>query len=426
MSLTMNTSRSTARSSSRIGSATRRSSCLPIDSSDTVRIWFWTARTMTSVVVAPSFGISRTAGPPTSAVNGLPAMRRIASLQRMTVPSALRMATPSAIASNVRRQSSLAIFRSCSTCCVRSSERTVATSSGGSIGCARYASAPLSSPSTRRSAEMNVADVCRIGILRSSGSAFSRRQTSRPLMSGSFTSRTTICGRRRASISASRPFAASATTKPACSRIRVTMYRFASSSLTLRMNGRGSDTRRAVLLDDEAGFREDLADAAERHFAVQILLRQNRGRLDGEPLTLVVGEVARRVDDHRDGARGGIELQLVEDFERVHAGKDEVEEDHLRLALARETDAVGARRRLDHLVVRLRQHLRHHVARHLVVVDDEDGVDRAAPPRERRQLAREPLLIERLDHELVGAERARLLLAVGDGDDHDRNVTRLR
>src|SRR3712207_7481156 len=53
------------------------------------------------------------------------------------------------------------------------------------------------------------------------------------------------------------------------------------------------------------------------------------------------------------------------------------------------------------------EQLHQHVARDLVVVDDQDAADRTAPARERGQLAAEPLLIERLDHELVGRSEER-------------------
>jgi hypothetical protein len=83
-------------------------------------------------------------------------------------------------------------------------------------------SAPESWLPISLSSALPVAVMCRIGIRAVAGSDLSRRAISKPEMSGSWMSSSTSCGRSSfIARSASAPFAASITSKPACLSTRL-------------------------------------------------------------------------------------------------------------------------------------------------------------------------------------------------------------
>ncbi len=125
------------------------------------------------------------------------------------------------------RSSSVIIFR-------RVSERTRAISTTSDTGLVRKSSAPASSPRTRSDGESSAVTIT-TGMKCVAGLDFSRRQTSKPSMSGIMTSSRMMSHSARAQIaSASAPLQAVTTSKYSADRR-------ASSSLTLA--GTSSTTR---------------------------------------------------------------------------------------------------------------------------------------------------------------------------------------
>ena len=144
--------------------------------------------------------------------------------------TALRSGASMPISSEVMarmRSSSVIIFS-------RVSERTRAISTTSDTGLVRKSSAPASSPRTR-SAGLSSAVTITTGMKWVAGLDFSRRQTSKPSMSGIMTSSRMMSHSARAQISsASAPLVAVSTSKYSADRR-------ASSSLTLA--GTSSTTR---------------------------------------------------------------------------------------------------------------------------------------------------------------------------------------
>ncbi len=152
---------------------------------------------------------------PASAAGTRPVSPPNARLARRMESSPRRTQTASFIASNVVRHCSAATRTSCSARRARRSARTVASSTGGSTGCVRYASAPLPRPRTWNSDSRNVAESRRMGTPAVRGSALRRRQTSKPSIPGICTSRTTRSGTSSAAAaSVAGPSGASRTPKP--------------------------------------------------------------------------------------------------------------------------------------------------------------------------------------------------------------------
>ncbi len=125
--------------------------------------------------------------------------------------------------------------------------------------------------------------------------------------------------------------------------------------------------------------RRDRLDRAGQRLDRQVLLLQDGARVAREALAQHGVDLVRGDDDHRDGGGGGIGLQAIEDLVAVHARHREVEEDHLRAQARGGGEAAGAVVRLLEFHRRA-QRAAQHVARGLVVVDDERHAGRWAAP----------------------------------------------
>lgn len=150
--------------------------------------------------------------------------------------------------------------------------RTTSTSSSSSYGFGSSPTRPAPEApraSARRAmASPRASEHRTTGVSASSGSACMLRITSQPLTSGSWTSSTTTEGRiRRATATASCPWSAVATVKPAASRARRAWSKT-----------RGvSSTTRTVRGEDRAGNMMDAESGAARNVPIESLLAVRRG-----------------------------------------------------------------------------------------------------------------------------------------------------
>ena len=186
----------------------------------------------------------------------------------------------------------------------RSSARAVATSTDGSTGSVRYASAPLSSPCTRAASSTCDCERCSTGMRRVRSSSFRRRQTSKPLMSGRWTSSRIRSGSRAASSSPSAPVSAS----------QIVELRRPRGSGGSRSGSRGCRRRRApspvprsFVLPRQRGDPPELVHAAARCGAAPCSraawqVRVGARRVGGVDVLLARGA---REHDHRHHPQRG-------------------------------------------------------------------------------------------------------------------------
>src|SRR6476661_9988641 len=282
---------------------------------------------------------------------------------------ALRSGACTPISSEVMarmRSSSVIIFR-------RVSERTRAISTMSDTGLVRKSSAPASSPRTR-SAGLSSAVMITTGMKCVAGFDLSRRQTSKPSMSGIMTSSRMMSHSARAqTASASPPLDAVSTSKySADSR--------ASSNLTLA--GTSSTTRiRAdiqIPLPDKSpnGFNE---------FADRDRLRQIRlAATFADPL-LVALHRERRYRDHRDRAQRRIVLDPARHFEAGNLRELDIHQDEIGTQLAHEIERLETVAGARGLIAVRFQQIAKELHIELVVLHDQDGFCHPSLQFPRRQ-----------------------------------------
>src|ERR1700690_1927537 len=278
--------------------------------------------------------------------------------------TALRSGACTPISSEVMarmRSSSVIIFS-------RVSERTRAISTMSDTGLVRKSSAPASRPRTR-SAGLSSAVTMTTGMKWVAGLDFSRRQTSKPSMSGIMTSSRMMSHSARAQMaSASAPLDAVRTSKySAESR--------ASNSLTLA--GTSSTTRIRAdispLLSDESsdGFNK----LADRYRLGQIGFAS--AFADAFLVTL---HRERRDRDDRDRAQFRIILDPPRHFEAGHLRKLDIHQDEIRAKLAHEIKRLETVAGAGSLIAMRLKQIAKELHIELVFLHDQDGFCHPAPP----------------------------------------------
>src|ERR1043166_5897642 len=289
------------------------------------------------------------------------------------------------------RTSSAAIFS-------RTSERTRASSAMSETGLVRKSSAPASSPCTR-SAGWSSAVTITTGMWCVSGLAFSRRQTSKPSISGIITSSSTMshCARSQIAI-ASAPDIAVVTSKYSAVSRASSSFTLAAISSTTRMRAVMCSSRRSQEMThglDELADRDRLGQVGlAAAFADALLVA-----LHGE----------RRHRHHGNRFQLRVVLQPLRHFEAGHFGQLDVHDDQVRAMPAREIERLDAVARADGLIaVRLQQVVEElHVE--LVVLHDQDGLGHPAPPGSPRPAAL-AYSRNRSDRVAPGARMGRILV----------------
>src|SRR6185437_8269841 len=225
-----------------------------------------------------------------------------------------------------KRNSSVIIFK-------RVNERTRAISTTSDTGLVRKSSAPASSPRTR-SDGLSSAVTITTGMKWVAGLDFSRRQTSKPSMSGIMTSSRMISHSEREQISsASAPLEAVSTSKySADSR--------ASSSLTFA--GTSSTTRiRALIELDPSRSSQEVAhrldELAHRDRLGQIGLA---AALADALLVTLHGKSRHR--HHGDRLQLRVVLQPLRHFQTGHFRQLDIHQDEVGPVLAREVERLDA------------------------------------------------------------------------------------
>src|SRR5713226_5466638 len=282
--------------------------------------------------------------------------------------TALRSGACTPISSEVmaRMRSSSVIILS------RVSERTRAISTMSDTGLVRKSSAPASRPRTR-SAGLSNAVTITTGMKCVAGLDFSRRQTSKPSISGIITSSRMMSHSARAQISsASVPLVAVTTSKySADSR--------ASKSLTLA--GTSSTTRiRAdieTLLPDKPsnGFNK----LADRDRLGQIGLAAALA-----DTFLVALHRKRRDRDHGNRAQLRIVLDPARHLEAGHLGKLDIHQDQIGTELADKIERLETVAGTGCLIAMCFQQIAKELHVQLVVLHDKDGFCHPAPPNRQK------------------------------------------
>src|SRR6266478_5027364 len=254
-----------------------------------------------------------------------------------------------------RRSSSVIIFR-------RVSERTRAISTMSDTGLVRKSSAPASRPRTR-SAGLSSAVTMTTGMKWVAGLDLSRRQTSKPSMSGIITSSRMMSHSAREQIcSASSPLDAVRTSKYSADRRASSNLTLAETSSTTRIR---ADTQTYSLPNKTPyGFNE----LADRNWLGQI------GFAAALADALLV-PLHRKCRDrnHRDGTQFRIVLDPACHFEAGDLRELDIHQDQIGAHLAHEIErleTVGGTRGL--IAVRFQQIAKElHIE--LVVLHDQDG-----------------------------------------------------
>src|SRR5688572_140885 len=233
--------------------------------------------------------------------------------------TALRSGACTPISSEVMarmRSSSVIIFS-------RVSERTRAISTTSDTGLVRKSSAPASSPRTR-SAGLSSAVTITTGMKCVAGSDFSRRQTSKPSISGIMTSSRTMSHSAREQISsASAPLLAVSTSKYSADRRASSSFTLAGISSTTRIRA-DIETQ---LLPDKTSHR--LNKLADRNRLGQI------GLAAAFANSLLVALHRKGGDrDHGDHAQLRIILDPARDLEAGDLRKLDVHQHQIRAQLA--------------------------------------------------------------------------------------------
>src|SRR6476620_8806883 len=271
--------------------------------------------------------------------------------------TALRSGACTPISSEVMarmRSSSVIIFN-------RVNDRTRAISTTSDTGLVRKSSAPASRPRTR-SAGLSSAVTITTGIKWVAGLDFSRRQTSKPSMSGIITSSRMMSHSARAQIaSASAPFDAVRTSKySADSR--------ASNSLTLA--GTSSTTR--IRADIETPLPDKSSNGFNK-FADRDRLGQI-GLAAALADTLLVALHRKRRDcDHWDRAQLRIVLDPAGHFETGHLGKLNIHQHEIGTKLADQIKRLETIAGTGCLIAVRLQQIAKELHVELVVLHDQDG-----------------------------------------------------
>src|SRR6266436_2335298 len=265
-----------------------------------------------------------------------------------------------------RRSSSVIIFR-------RVSERTRAISTMSDTGLVRKSSAPASRPRTR-STGLSSAVIMTTGMKFVAGFDFSRRQTSKPSISGIITSSRMMSHSARAQISsASAPLDAVRTSKySADSR--------ASKSLTLA--GTSSTTR--MRADKESSPLPDKPSDGFNKFAHRDRLGQIGLAAALADAFLVALHREGRDRDHRNRAQLGIILDPAGDLQSGNLRKLNIHQDEIGTKLANEIKRLETVAGTRGLIAMRFQKIAKELHIQLVVLHDQDGFCHPVPPIPRR------------------------------------------
>src|ERR1700709_1418930 len=281
--------------------------------------------------------------------------------------TALRSGACTPISSEViarMRNSSVIIFK-------RVSERTRAISTTSDTGFVRKSSAPASRPRTR-SAGLSSAVTITTGMKCVAGLAFSRRQTSKPSMSGIITSSRMMSHSARALIaSASAPLAAVITSKYSADSRASRSFTLAGISSTTRTR---ADTE--VLLPNKTPDSFD--ELADRDRLGQISLAAALAD------TLFVAlHRERRHRDHRNGAQLRIVLDPARHLHPRHLRQLDIHQDEIGTKFSDEIERLEPVAGARGLVAMGLQQIAKELHIELVVLHDQDGFCHPAPPVSR-------------------------------------------
>src|SRR4051812_49017198 len=281
--------------------------------------------------------------------------------------TALRSGACTPISSEVMarmRSSSVIIFR-------RVSDRTRAISTTSETGLVRKSSAPASNPRTR-SAGLSSAVTITTGMKCVAGLAFSRRQTSKPSMSGIITSSRMMSHSARAQIaSASAPLHAVSTSKYSADSRASRSFTLAAISSTTKIR---------------ADIKTLLADKTPNRF----YKFADRNRLGKIRLAAALADAflvalhrERRHRDHRNGAQFRIVLDPARHLEPGDLRQLDVHQDQVGAKFSHEIERLEAVAGARGLVAMRLQEIAKELHIELVVLHDQDGFCHPAPPVSR-------------------------------------------
>src|ERR1700712_2426275 len=281
--------------------------------------------------------------------------------------TALRSGACTPISSEViarMRNSSVIIFR-------RVSERTRAISTTSNTGFVRKSSAPASRPRTR-SEGLSSAVTITTGMKCVAGLAFSRRQTSKPSMSGIITSSRMMSHSARAQIaSASAPLHAVSTSKYSADSRASSSFTLAAISSTTKIR---ADIKK--LLTDKTPNRFN-------KFADRDRLGKIRLAAALADALLVALHRERRHRDHRNGAQFRIVLDPARHLEPGDLRQLDIHQDQVGTQLADQIERLEAVAGARSLVAMGFQEIAKELHIELVVLHDQDGFCHPAPPVSR-------------------------------------------
>src|ERR1700742_3064098 len=279
--------------------------------------------------------------------------------------TALRSGACTPISSEVmaRMRSSSVIILS------RVSERTRAISTMSETGLVRKSSAPASSPRTR-SAGLSRAGTMTTGMKWVAEFDFSRRQTSKPSMSGIMTSSRMMSHSARAAIaSASVPLEAVITSKYSAESRASSSFTLAGTSSTTRIR---ADTELNSLPDESTHRLDELADRDR-------LGKINLATALADALLVALHGKGRDGNDG-NGAQLRIVLDPAGDLEAGDLRQLDVHQDqigpHLADQIERLVPVAGARG----LIAMRFQQIAKELHVELVVLHDQDGFCHPVPP----------------------------------------------
>src|ERR1700712_4700608 len=280
-------------------------------------------------------------------------MRPPSPLSATAVRSGASMPISSEVIARIRNSSVIILSRV--------NERTRAISTTSDTGLVRKSSAPASSPRTR-SAGLSSAVMITTGMKWVAGLDLSRRQTSKPSISGIMTSSRMMSHSARAqTASASAPLDAVSTSKySADSR--------ASSSLTLA--GTSSTTR--IRADIEIPLPDKPPNGFNKFADRDRLGQIGLAAALADPF-LVALHRERSDRDHRDRAQLRIVLDPPRHFEAGHLRKLNVHQDEIGPKLAHEIERLETVAGARGLIAMRFQQIAKELHVQLIVLHDQDG-----------------------------------------------------
>src|SRR5580692_6187292 len=265
----------------------------------------------------------------------------------------------------------------------RVSERTRAISTTSDTGLVRKSSAPASRPRTR-SAGLSSAVTMTTGMKCVAGFDFSRRQTSKPSMSGIMTSSRMMSHSARAqTASASAPLDAVRTSKYSADSRASNSLTLAATSSTTRMR---ADIQLSLSDEPSDGFNK----LADRDRLGQIGL----AAAFANALLVTLHRECRDRDD-RNGSQLRVVLDPPRHFETRDLGKLDIHQDEIGAELAHKVKCLETVAGAGSLVAMRLEQIAKELHIELVVLHDQDGFCHPAPPipaiQTRQAVHRTPL-----------------------------------